>query len=40
MVDNHQVLARVLGCDIGKLPTVHLGLALGAKNKVWKYGMV
>lgn len=32
-VDNIQVLARVRGCEVGSLSTVHLGLSLGAKSK-------
>lgn len=32
-VDNIQVLAGVLGCEVGSSPTVYLGLSLGAKSK-------
>ncbi|WMV14046.1 hypothetical protein MTR67_007431 [Solanum verrucosum] len=33
VMDNIQELAGVLGCEVGSLPTVYLGLTLGAKSK-------
>lgn len=33
-VPNSPILAGILGCEVGNLPTKYLGLSLGSKNKV------
>ena len=38
-VPNSPILAGILGCEVGNLPTKYLGLSLGSKNKaadIWE----
>ncbi|XP_019241886.1 PREDICTED: uncharacterized protein LOC109221911 [Nicotiana attenuata] len=39
VVSHMHILAGTLACEIGSLPTTYLGMTLGAKKKLWRYGM-
>lgn len=39
-IDNQDDLAKLMGCKKGALPSIYLGLPLGAKFKVKQFGML